>query len=61
MAVLTLNAKAHDVVLMTEGYWLIRALPLPGYPWGALQLVQRNSQRNHNQSRQDQAHTRKRI
>jgi hypothetical protein len=58
MAVLALNAKTLDVVLVAEGYWLIRSLPLPGYPWGALQLVQRYSQRNHNQSRQDQAHTR---
>jgi hypothetical protein len=61
MAVLALNAKTLDVVLVAEGYWLVRTLPLTGYPWGALQLVQRYSQRNHNQSRQDQAHTRKRI
>jgi hypothetical protein len=51
MAVLTLNAKTLDVVLVAEGYWLIRSLPLPSYPRGALQLVQRYSQRNHNQSR----------
>jgi hypothetical protein len=61
MAVLTLNAKTHDMVLVAEGYRLIRALSLPGHPWGALQLIQRYSQRNHNQSRQDQAHTRQRV
>jgi hypothetical protein len=61
MAVLTLNAKALHVVLMAERDWLIRALPLPGYPWGTLQLVQRYSQCNHYQSRQDQAHARQRV
>jgi hypothetical protein len=61
MAVLTLDAKARDVVFVTERYWLIRTLPLPGYPWGALQLIQRYSQRNHYQSRQDQAHTRESV
>jgi hypothetical protein len=39
MAVLTLNAKAHHMMLVTERDWLIRTLSLPGYPWGALQLI----------------------
>jgi hypothetical protein len=39
MAVLTLNAKTLHVVLVAEGYWLVRTLTLPGYPWGALQLI----------------------
>jgi hypothetical protein len=43
MTVLALNAQTLHVVLVTERYWLIRTLSLPGYPWGALQLVQRYS------------------
>ena len=39
----------------------IRPLALPSNPWGALQLVQCHSQRNHNQSRQDQTHTRQGV
>jgi hypothetical protein len=51
VTVLTLQAEALHVMLVAKRDWLIGALALAGNPWRPLQLIQRYSQGDNDQSR----------
>jgi hypothetical protein len=57
MAVLALQSQALHMMFVAERNRLFRPLALPGDPWRALQLVQRNTESDHKKPRQNQAHT----
>jgi len=44
------------MMFVAERHRLLRPLALPGNPWRALQLVQRNPESDHKKPRQHQAH-----
>jgi hypothetical protein len=55
VAVLALKAQSRHVMFVAEGNRLLRSLALASNPWGALQLIERYSKCNHNQTSQHQA------
>jgi hypothetical protein len=61
MTVLALEAQTLDVVLVAERHRLLGTLTLPRHPGGTLQLIERNSQGNHDQPRQYETHASQRI
>jgi hypothetical protein len=61
MTVLTLQPEPLDMVFVAKGHGLIWTLTLPRHPGRTLQLIERNSQGDHNQPRQHQAHASQRV
>jgi hypothetical protein len=61
VTVLALQAQALHMMLVAERDRLFRTLTLPRHPGRTLQLIERNSQGNHDQPRQHEAHTSQRI
>jgi hypothetical protein len=55
VAVLALKAESRHVMFVAEWNWLFGSLALASNPWGALQLIERYSKCNHNQTSQHQA------